>query len=106
MRVLKRDMRNNKVVLRPETPTDLYILSTVIHNGDHIISKTSRRVRRSGSEGRSGDESQRITMVIGIEVEGFAFQDSSVSNRLRVKGKIFQGPDQHVSLGSYHTLNL
>lgn len=106
MRVLKRDMRNNKVVLRPETPTDLYILSTVIHNGDHIISKTSRRVRRSGSEGRSGDESQRITMVIGIEVEGFAFQDSSVSNRLRVKGKIFQGPEQHVSLGSYHTLNL
>ena len=106
MRVLKTDMKNQRVVLRPETPTDLYVLSNVISIGDHIIAKTSRRVRRSGVEGRSGDESQRITMVIGVEVEDYAFQDSSVSNRLRVKGKIFQGPEQHVSIGSYHTLNL
>lgn len=106
MRVLKTDMKNNMVVLRPENPTDLYVLSNIINIGDQIISKTSRRVRRVGSEGRSGDESQRITMVIGIIVEDFAFQDSSVSNRLRVKGKIFRGPEQHVSIGSYHTLNL
>ncbi|UCG89681.1 MAG: mRNA surveillance protein pelota [Candidatus Heimdallarchaeota archaeon] len=106
MRILKTDMKNRRVVVRPETPTDLYILSNVINIGDQIITKTSRRVRRSGSEGRSGDESQRITMVIGVVTEDFAFQDSSVSNRLRVKGKIFQGPEQHVSLGSYHTLNL
>lgn len=106
MRVLKTDLKNQRVVLRPETPTDLYVLSNVINIGDQIIAKTSRRVRRSGSEGRSGEESQRVTMVIGIEVEDFAFQDSSVSNRLRVKGKIFQGPEQYVSIGSYHTINL
>ena len=106
MRVLKHDMKTNKVILRPESHTDLYVLSNVISIGDHVIAKTSRRVRRSGSEGRSGEESQRITMVIGIEVEDFAFQDSAVSNRLRVKGKIFRGPEQHVSIGSYHTLNL
>ncbi|MHA2244951.1 MAG: mRNA surveillance protein pelota [Candidatus Hodarchaeales archaeon] len=106
MRVLKTDMKNKRVILRPENSTDLYVLSNVISIGDHIIAKTSRRVRRSGSEGRTGDESQRITMVIGVEVEDYAFQDSSVSNRLRVKGKIFQGPEQHVSIGSYHTLNL
>ena len=99
-------MKNNQVVVRPESATDLYVLSNVISIGDRVITKTSRRVRRSGSEGRSGDDSQRITMVIGIEAEDFAFQDSSVSNRLRVKGKIFQGPEQHVSIGSYHTLNL
>ncbi|UCG04439.1 MAG: mRNA surveillance protein pelota [Candidatus Heimdallarchaeota archaeon] len=106
MRVLKKDMKNNRVVLRPESATDLYILSNVISIGDRVITKTNRRVRRSGSEGRSGDDSQRITMVIGIEAEDYAFQDSSVSNRLRVKGKIFQGPEQYVSIGSYHTLNL
>lgn len=106
MRVLKIDMKSGKVVLRPENSTDLYVLSNVISIGDQIITKTSRRVRRSGSAGRSGDESQRITMVIGVEAEDFAFQDSSLSNRLRVKGKIFQGPDQYVSIGSYHTLNL
>ncbi|MHA2223793.1 MAG: mRNA surveillance protein pelota [Candidatus Hodarchaeales archaeon] len=106
MRILKTDLKNNRVVLRPEIPTDLYVLSNVISIGDYIIAKTSRRVRRSGSDSRSGDESQRITMIIGVEVEDYAFQDSSVSNRLRVKGKIFQGPEQHVSIGSYHTLNL
>lgn len=106
MRILKTDMKNNQVVLRPDSATDLYILSNVISIGDRVITKSSRRVRRSGSEGRSGDDSQRITMVIGIEAEDFAFQDSSVSNRLRVKGKIFRGPEQYVSIGSYHTLNL
>ncbi|MFX0014669.1 MAG: mRNA surveillance protein pelota [Promethearchaeota archaeon] len=106
MRILKIDMKNGKVVVRPENATDLYVLSNIISIGDRVISKSSRRVRRSGSEGRSGDDSQRITMVIGIEAEDFAFQDSSISNRLRVKGKIFQGPEQYVSIGSYHTLNL
>ncbi|MFX0087809.1 MAG: mRNA surveillance protein pelota [Candidatus Hodarchaeota archaeon] len=106
MRILRQDLKNNRLVLRPENATDLYVLSNIISIGDQIIAKTSRRIRRSGSEGRSGDDSQRITMTIGIKVEDFAFQDSSVTNRLRVKGKIFQGPEQHVSIGSYHTLNL
>ncbi|MHA2305564.1 MAG: mRNA surveillance protein pelota [Candidatus Hodarchaeales archaeon] len=106
MRVLKKDMKNNRLVIRPENATDLYVLSNIIGIGDKVIAKTSRRVRRSGSEGRSGDESHRISMTIGIQVEDFAFQDSSVSNRLRVKGKIFQGPEQYVSVGTYHTLNL
>ena len=106
MRILKTDLKNRQVVLRIETPTDLYILSNLITPGDQVIAKTSRRIRRTGSEGRSGGDSQRITMTIGIDVEDFAFQESSVSNRLRVKGKIFRGPEQHVSIGTYHTLNI
>ena len=106
LRILKTDLRTNQIVVRPESPTDLYILSTIIVNGDRVIAKTSRRVRRTGSEGRSGDESQRITMVIGIEVEDQVFQESVVSNRLRIKGKIFKGPEQFVSIGSYHTINV
>ena len=106
MRILKTDLRTNQIVVRPESPTDLYILSTIIVNGDRVIAKTSRRIRRTGSEGRSGDESQRITMIIGIEVEGQVFQESVVSNRLRIKGKIYKGPEQFVSIGSYHTINV
>jgi protein pelota len=106
MRIIKSDLRTNQLILRAESPTDLYILSTIIVNGDRVIAKTSRRIRRSGTEGRSGEESQRITMVIGIDVEGQKFQESVASNRLRVKGKIFRGPEQHVSIGSYHTLNI
>ncbi|MHA2113059.1 MAG: mRNA surveillance protein pelota [Candidatus Hodarchaeales archaeon] len=106
MRIIKSDLRINQIVVRPESPTDLYILSTIIINGDRVIAKTSRRIRRTGSEGRSGDESQRITMIIGIEVEGQVFQESVVSNRLRIKGKIYKGPEQFVSIGSYHTINV
>jgi protein pelota len=106
LRILKTDPRNNQIVIRADSLTDLYILSTIIVNGDRVIAKTSRRIRRSGSEGRSGDESQRITMIIGIEVEGQIFQESVASNRLRIKGRIFQGPEQHVSIGTYHTLNI
>ncbi len=106
LRILKTDPRNNRIVIRADSLTDLYILSTIIMNGDKVIAKTSRRIRRSGSEGRSGDESQRITMMIGVEVEGQIFQESVASNRLRIKGKIFQGPEQHVSIGTYHTLNI
>ena len=106
MNVVKIDLKNHKVVVRPDSPTDLYILSNIISPNDQVIAKSSRRVRRAGSEGRSGDESQRITMVIGIQVEDWAFQDSIISNRLRVKGKIFQGPEQYIAIGSYHTLNL
>ncbi len=106
MRIIKSDLRTNQVIIRAETPTDLYILSTIIVNGDRVIAKTSRRIRRSGTEGRSGEESQRITMIIGIDVEGQTFQESVASNRLRIKGRIFQGPEQHVSIGSYHTLNV
>ena len=106
MRIIKSDLRTNQVIIRAETPTDLYILSTIIVNGDRVIAKTSRRIRRAGTEGRSGEESQRITMIIGIDVEGQIFQESVASNRLRIKGKIFQGPEQHVSIGSYHTINV
>ncbi|MFW9779152.1 MAG: mRNA surveillance protein pelota [Candidatus Heimdallarchaeota archaeon] len=106
MRILKKDLKNHRIILRIETSTDLYILSNLIAPGDQLVAKTSRRIRRSGSDGRSGEDSQRITMTLGIEVEDFAFQDSSVSNRLRVKGKIYRGPEQHVSLGTYHTLNI
>jgi protein pelota len=106
LRILKTDLRTNQIVVRAESPTDLYILSTIIINGDRIIAKTSRRIRRTGSEGRSGDESQRVTMIIGIEVEGQIFQESVVSNRLRIKGKIYKGPEQFVSIGTYHTINV
>ncbi|PWI49727.1 mRNA surveillance protein pelota [Candidatus Heimdallarchaeota archaeon B3_Heim] len=106
MRIIKSDLRTNQVIIRAESPTDLYILSTIIVNGDKVIAKTSRRIRRTGSESRSGDESQRITMIIGIEVEGQNFQESVASNRLRIKGTIFKGPEQHVSIGSYHTINV
>ncbi|MHA1976061.1 MAG: mRNA surveillance protein pelota [Candidatus Hodarchaeales archaeon] len=106
MRIIKSDLRTNQVIIRAENPTDLYILSTIIVNGDRVIAKTSRRIRRSGTEGRSGEESQRITMIIGIDVEGQVFQESVASNRLRIKGRIFKGPEQHVSIGSYHTINI
>ena len=89
MQILKKDLKSNNIIVRPESPTDLYILSNIIHIGDQVITKTHRRIRRAGTDGRSGDESKRIAMTIGINVEDFAFHDSFDNTRLRVKGKIY-----------------
>lgn len=108
MKEFKRDLKNGQLVIRPETTTDLYVLMNIIQNNDKIISKSSRRIKRSSDDSgsRSGESSERITMTIGIVVEDFKFQDSVLTDRLRIKGRIYQGPEQYVSIGGYHTLNV
>jgi protein pelota len=43
-------------------------------------------------------------MVLKIQVEDVAFH--SFSNRVRIKGTILEGPEDLVSIGSYHTFNM
>jgi protein pelota len=43
-------------------------------------------------------------MVLKLEVEDVAFH--TFSNRVRIKGKILEGPSDLVNIGSYHTINI
>jgi protein pelota len=94
------------MILRAENLTDLYILSNLIEKGDIASAKTTRRIRRSGTEGREGDKGERITLFLGVNVDELHFQESSVDQRLRIRGKIAFGPEEYVSLNSNHTLNI
>ena len=63
-------------------------------------------MRKSGSTGREGDKGERVKMTLTLSVEEVHFQDSEVDQRLRIKGRIQDGPLELISLGSMHTFNI
>ena len=106
MKVDKSDLKHNKLVITPENLTDLYLISQLIDKNDKVFGSTTRRVRTPGKDSREGDKGERIKVYLGIQVIEVEFQDSSVDQRLRVKGKIIAGPEDVVSFNSTHTINL
>lgn len=103
LKVLKRDMKGGRVVLKIETLDDLWHLYNVVAPGDTVVSKTTRRVK-VGDEDARKPESVRKPMTLRLKVEDVAFH--AFSNRVRVKGVILEGPSDLVSIGSHHTFNV
>ncbi|MFQ5818684.1 MAG: mRNA surveillance protein pelota [Candidatus Heimdallarchaeota archaeon] len=101
--MVKVNFRDGIVKVRPDVPTDLYVLKNVIFPGDLVKARTSRRVRKKDEE-KAGDKGERISMTLQLEVEAVDFHE--FTRRLRIKGKIKQGPEEYVALGSYHTFNI
>ena len=93
------DKKKQEMVLKTESLNDLWALYNVIGNGDKVSAKTHRRVIL-----REGTKGERKPMRLKIDVESLSFHE--FSNRLRIKGTIIEGPDEYVSFGSYHTLNI
>jgi protein pelota len=71
--------------------------------GDKVKAGTSRRIRRD-EEDRRADSGERVKMTLEIEIEEFAFH--GFGDNLRIKGKITSGPENLVSIGTYHTISL
>lgn len=106
MKIDKKDIKHNVLLVTPESLTDLYVISQVIEENDQVYGNTTRRVRTPGNESREGDKGERIKVYLGIQVNEVDFQDSSYDQRLRIKGKIISGPEDIVSLNSAHTINI
>lgn len=99
MKILEIDQKHREIIVKPENLNDLWTLYNIISEGDEISARTQRRVvLKEGSKG------ERKVMKLKLKVETIAFHE--FSNRLRVKGKILEGPDDFVSYGSYHTFNI
>ncbi|MFX1522178.1 MAG: mRNA surveillance protein pelota [Promethearchaeota archaeon] len=99
MKIHHIDQKQREVAVTPESLNDLWTLYNIISEGDEISARTQRRVvLREGSKG------ERKKMRLKLKAETISFHE--FSNRLRVKGKILEGPEDFVSFGSYHTLNL
>lgn len=99
MKIMEFDEKKQEMVLKTENLNDLWALYNVIGSGDKVSSQTHRRVvLREGSKG------ERKPMRLTIKVESLSFHE--FSNRLRIKGTILEGPDEYVSFGSYHTINI
>ena len=103
MKILKKDFKHGVVELIPDSVDDLYAIYRILKVGDKVKASTSRRIRRKEEEGRA-DSGERVKMIIEVEVEEVAFH--GFGDNLRFKGKIIDGPENLVSLGTYHTISL
>jgi len=93
------NQKQKEITVTPENLNDLWTLYNIIRAGDDLSGRTQRRVvLREGSKG------ERKTMRLKVRAETVSFHE--FSNRLRVKGKILEGPEDFVSFGSYHTFNI
>lgn len=101
MKIIKKDLKNGRIVLRLEVADDLYYLAEVISRGDIVISKTKRRIDIERGLHKA-DRLEKVTVTLGIEVENVEF-DQNVE-RLRITGKIVRAPED-IPTG-HHTLNL
>jgi protein pelota len=99
MKILKFDEKKGEMSLQVESLNDLWVLYNIIYPGDKVFARTVRRVVV-----REGEKGDRKPMKLGITVEDVSFYE--FANRLRIKGQIFAGPDDLISIGRYHTLNI
>jgi protein pelota len=102
MKILRKDLKHGKMSLRIEVEDDLYYLADIISENDIVVSKTKRRLEIDRDTHRA-DRIDKETLTLGIEVDSVEF-DQNV-DRLRVTGKIVQGPE-NVPKADIHTLNL
>jgi protein pelota len=101
MKVL-RNLREGKVKVVPENLDDLWYLKGVIDQGDLVSGRTVRRIK--DDEKLRADRGERVQVRLTLEVEDVGFHPSVT--RLRILGKIVSGPEDRVSLGSYHTMDV
>ena len=99
MKILKIDQKHGEITVKTENLNDLWSLYNIINKDDIVSSQTLRRVvLKEGSKG------ERKSMRLTLKVKDVSFHE--FSNRLRIKGKILEGPEDFVSFGSYHTFNI
>ncbi|MEX0568886.1 MAG: mRNA surveillance protein pelota [Candidatus Njordarchaeota archaeon] len=98
MHILDIDEKNGIIELQVENVDDLFVLWNFIRKGDLLEAMTSRKVKFESGE------SERIKMRLVISVEKISFHDTLET--LRVSGRIVEGPEKFVSLGTYHTIQI
>ena len=104
MKIVTQKLDKGLVVVVPEHLDDLWHLYNIILSEDQVAARTVRRVRRDDKEEARPDKGERRPMFVRLRVEEATLH--KYSNRLRVKGRILEGPEDLISLGDFHTLNI
>ncbi|KKM94318.1 hypothetical protein LCGC14_1199450, partial [marine sediment metagenome] len=99
MKILEINRKHEEITVKIESLNDLWSLYNVIGKDDIVSARTQRRVVI-----KEGTKGERKWMRLKLKVEKVTFHE--FSNRLRIKGKILEGPEDFVSFGTYHTFNL
>lgn len=99
MRIIHKDLENDRIKLLTENLNDLWHLKHLISPGDTVTAMTWRRPRSETDKIRP-ERREKKRVKLSIRVEDVEFQ--RFSNKLRVLGEIESGPD----IGDHHTINL
>lgn len=93
------DQRNKSgsMEITPEHQDDIYVLSSVIDPGDMVTSSTTRKVQIDVKT------QQRMVLVLKIKIE--AINVDLESSTIYLKGRTVL-MNEHVKLGSYHTIDV
>jgi protein pelota len=102
VRTKKLDKKGT-IEIKVESLDDLWVCYNIILFGDFLSARTTRRIKKKDSD-EGSDKGERRPIFLEIQVEKISYH--SFSNRLRVTGKIVEGPQDLISLGDYHTINL
>ncbi|MEE8400552.1 MAG: mRNA surveillance protein pelota, partial [Candidatus Hydrothermarchaeaceae archaeon] len=102
IKVLHRDLKEGKIKLRPESPDDLWYLKGIIAKGDLVSGRSYRRIK--DEEKKRADKGVRVSISLAIRVDSLDF--ARYIMRLRVTGKIERGPEDMISMGSFHTIEV
>ncbi len=102
MKILHRDYKEGRVKVMPESLDDLWYLKGIIAEGDTVYGTSFRRIR--DDEKLRADKGVRVPVHIGIVVSRTEF--AAYITRLRVSGKIIEGPEDLISYGTFHTIEI
>ncbi|HIG98482.1 TPA: mRNA surveillance protein pelota [Candidatus Woesearchaeota archaeon] len=94
MKLIRKDLKNGRVVVQPQGLDDLWLLSRMITKGDAVTGRTTRKVRLGSSE-----EAVKKTYILSILVEEAEFKDQA----LRVSGTTTE-PKDDVPKGAHHAI--
>jgi protein pelota len=98
MKTIHKDLKQGMIKIKVDGAQDLWYLSNIIEQGDHVSGMTERKIRLGGAEDKS-KISKRI-VYLKILVEKIEHDHS-----LRLSGKIVEAPDD-IPKGDYHTFDV
>lgn len=105
MKLLKKQISakdgSGTVLLRPDTPEDLWHAYNLLQTGDHVRCTTLRKVVKESSTGSVSSNKKRMMLTVALQKVDF---DPAVL-QVRLSGTVEQEND-FVRLGAHHTLTL
>ncbi|MDR3223022.1 MAG: mRNA surveillance protein pelota [Methanobrevibacter sp.] len=104
MKITYQDKKKNLIEVIPETLDDLWHLSHIIEKGDHVSSKTTRRIQDTSGDRIRNDSGVKKTFNLEVEIENISFH--IFTGKLRLTGYITKGPEDLIPLGSSHTIEV
>ena len=100
---MEKNFKKGVVEVVPTTLDDLWHLYNIISRGDLVYARTSWETKIDSEYARP-QKGKRVSVFMGIVAEEVAWDRSM--NRLRVRGRICEAPDDIAGHGSHHTLNI